>query len=102
MEDLFKQKLERVPAGDVLFSAALNRQALTRDNIKGRIEANGAMAPMEPFLEGIRINGRWVVLYSKYDIGCALEKNTSPDCKGYDPASALRIATAAVLYNARP
>jgi hypothetical protein len=41
-------------------------------------------------------------LYSKYDLGCALERNTSADCIGYDHASALRIATAAVRYNARP
>ena len=24
-------------------------------------------------LEGIQIDGRWVVVYSKYDIGCAIE-----------------------------
>jgi hypothetical protein len=60
------------------------------------------MLPMEPFLEGIKVDGRWVVLYSKYDLGCALELNTSADCIGYDHGSALRIATAAVRYNTRP
>jgi hypothetical protein len=60
------------------------------------------MVKMEPFLEGIKVDGRWVVIYSKYDLGCALEHNTSSDCVGYDHDSALRIATAAVRYNARP
>ena len=51
-----------------------------------------------PALEGIKLNGRWVVVYSKYDIGCALENHQSSDCRGHDRASALRLAAAAVLY----
>jgi hypothetical protein len=76
--------------------------ALSRSTIKCRTKASGPMESMEPHLEGIKIGGRWVLIYSKYDIGCALERNTSGDCRGYDNASALAIATAAVLYNARP
>ena len=49
-------------------------------------------------LEGIKVDGRWAVIYSRYDIGCALEKNKSSACKGYDPESAMRLATAALLY----
>jgi Domain of unknown function (DUF4159) len=77
-------------------------EALSRSTIKCRTKASGPMGSMEPHLEGIMLAGRWVVLYSKYDLGCALERNTAADCRGYDHASALRIATAAVLYNARP
>jgi hypothetical protein len=55
-----------------------------------------------PFLEGIKLQGRWVLLYSKYDIGCALERHQSADCLGYHPDSALKIAGAAVLYALRP
>ncbi len=57
---------------------------------------------MAPFLEGIKYNGRWVVLYSKYDIGCALERHQSVDCLGYHPDSAVKIAGAALLYTLRP
>ena len=39
-----------------------------------------------------------MVIYSKYDVGCALENHQSSDCKGHDHASALRLGTAAVLY----
>lgn len=107
-QELFPgQKLERVPADalnrDRVFSATLNDgEELNAKNIRCRVKANGVMTPMEPYLEGIRVDGRWVVLYSPYDIGCALEGNTSSDCAGYDPASALRLATAAVRYNTRP
>ena len=44
----------------------------------------------------------WPTDISRYDIGCALERQTSPDCVGYAPDSALRIATAVVRYHARP
>jgi len=50
-------------------------------------------------LEGIKIDGRWVVVYSKYDIGCAIEGHKAADCLGYDKESALRIAAAVVLYS---
>jgi hypothetical protein len=39
-----------------------------------------------------------VVIYSKYDIGCALEKHQSTDCLGHDYDSAVVLARAAVLY----
>jgi hypothetical protein len=89
---------------DRLYNEQMNGagQILSRSTIKCRTKASGPMESMEPYLEGIKLGGRWVVLYSKYDLGCALERNTAADCRGYDHASAMRIATAAVLYNARP
>lgn len=51
------------------------------------------------YLEGIKVDGRWVVVYSKYDVGCAIEGHKSADCLGYDKESALRIAGAVVLYS---
>ena len=53
---------------------------------------------MPPVLEGIKYNSRWVVIYSKYDIGCALEKHQSTDCLGHDYASAIKLGSAAVYY----
>jgi hypothetical protein len=52
----------------------------------------------EPFLEGIEIDGRLAVIYSKYDISCALERQASASCSGYVFEDALRIAVNAVLY----
>jgi hypothetical protein len=98
-----KHSLERVPANDLLFSAELNREALTDANIKCRQNAKAPVQPMAPWLEGIKgEDGRWMVLYSKFDIGCALEGHQSLGCLGYDPASALKLARAAILYSLRP
>ena len=49
-------------------------------------------------LEGIKVDGRWAVIYSRYDIGCAIEGHKAADCLGHDKDSALRIAAAVVLY----
>lgn len=100
---LFPQhKLEPVPADDDLFSKELNGEKLGEQNIRCRRERGKEMIAMSPFLEGIKINNRWVVLYSKYDIGCALERHQASDCLGYHPDSAFRLAGAAVLYTLRP
>ena len=35
-----------------------------------------------PQLEGVKINGHWAIIYSKYDIGCALERHSGPGLQG--------------------
>ncbi|WP_435005744.1 DUF4159 domain-containing protein [Tundrisphaera lichenicola] len=55
-----------------------------------------------PQLEGVKINGRWAVIYSKYDLGCALERHQGLDCKGYTYESAMRIAANIVVYATLP
>jgi hypothetical protein len=103
MKQLFpKQELKRVPINDALFSKELNGEAITKHNIKARQAPGESLENVQPWLEGIQIDGRWVVLYSKYDIGCALERHTANDCIGYDHESAKRIAGAAVLYLMSP
>jgi hypothetical protein len=55
-----------------------------------------------PQLEGVKVDGHWAVIYSKYDIGCALERQQGLDCKGYAHESALRIAANIVIYATLP
>jgi hypothetical protein len=57
-----------------------------------------------PLLEGVKINGHWAIIYSKYDLGCALERaqGQALDCKGYTHESALRIAANIVIYATLP
>ena len=95
-------KLEPIPVGDPLYGAEINGTAITTVRVrKERPDGKGAEAEYRdaaPYLEGIKLNGRWVVIYSKYDLGCALENHQSSDCVGHDKASALKLAAAAVLY----
>jgi hypothetical protein len=97
-----KLKLEPIPLSDELFSAELNGQAIRTVRCR-RPKADGRGVDPEyrllaPALEGIKYNGRWVVIYSKYDLGCALERHKSSDCLGHDYDSAVRLGRAAVLY----
>jgi len=92
-------KLEVIPPTDELYSAKLNKVAI--NSVKRREKADTAgegYRDLPPMLEGIKIDGRWAIIYSKYDIGCALEGHKSSDCLGHTRESALQLATAAALY----
>jgi hypothetical protein len=90
------KKLDSIPLSDDLYSKDLNGTALTA--VRCRTAVPGDFREQSPHLEGIKLGNRWVIIYSKYDIGCALEKHQSPDCLGHDHESALKLGSAAVLY----
>jgi hypothetical protein len=46
--------------------------------------------------------GNYVVIYSKYDLSCALERQASAACLGYLPKDARNIAVNVVLYSLMP
>jgi Domain of unknown function (DUF4159) len=97
-----ERKLEPIPLTDDLFSAKMGgveiKTVQRREKADGT-GTDGGYKDLPPALEGIKIDGRWVVIYSKFDIGCALERHKSTDCLGHSPESALRLGTAAVLYS---
>jgi hypothetical protein len=90
------KKLESIPLTDDLFSKEINGSAITA--VRCRTTVPGEFRELAPHLEGIKIGNRWAIIYSKYDIGCALEKHQSTDCLGHDHESALRLGSAVVLY----
>jgi Domain of unknown function (DUF4159) len=97
-----KLKLEPIPLTDELFSEELNgakvqKVRCRREGIDGK-RGTPEYQSVAPALEGIKYNGRWVVIYSRYDLGCALEKHPAGDCLGHDYPSAVQLARAAVLY----
>jgi hypothetical protein len=91
-------RLEPIPFDDDLFGKDVNGELLNEANIQLRAERGQPQKASKPVLEGVKLNDRWVVIYSKYDIGCALERHQSADCLGYSYDSAVRLARAAVLY----
>jgi hypothetical protein len=96
--ELFPDKpLVPIPQTDELFS---DRVGTDLSKVQYTRAAGGGLG--FPTLEGIKINDHWVVIYSKYDIGCALERHTGPECKGYNYESAVRIAGNIVIYSLLP
>ena len=89
--------LVTIPRDDPLLSAKVGfdlKDVQYTDALGGRRDL--------PQLEGVKLNDHWAIIYSKYDIGCALERHTGVDCKGYTHASAARIAANIVIYATLP
>ena len=91
-------KLVRIPPEDDLFNK--NGGGYDLKDVQYSKAAGGRVD--FPELEGVKINGHWAIIYSKYDIGCALERHSGLDCKGYSLESASRIATNIVIYSTLP
>jgi len=98
------QPLEPIPADDPLFSAADSggydlREVTLRQPAGGDGPLAARKRKVSPKLEGIRIDDRWAVIFSPYDISCALEKQNSMECTGYDRDDAEKIALNVLLYS---
>ncbi len=97
-------KLTRIPATHELFTTKV---AHDLRNVRRRDPEGGdpgkpfkpTTVVGEPVLEGIEIDGRYVVVYSKYDLSCALERQASAACAGYLPEDAIKIAVNVVMYS---
>jgi hypothetical protein len=105
MEAVFPgRKLEPIPVNHPLFSDEFGGFSLARVTLNDpQVRREGApldarRSSVPPLLEGLEVNGRYAVIFSPYDISCALEGSASLECKGYDRADAARIGTNVVLY----
>jgi hypothetical protein len=67
-----------IPREDELFTVKVGFDLA---DVQFRRAAGGGHGP--PQLEGVKINNHWAIIYSKFDIGCALENSSGIDCKGY-------------------
>jgi hypothetical protein len=96
--------LESIPPDDPLFAAGeLGGYDIRLVTLREPSQGDGPLATRQrqipPRLEGIRINDRWAVIFSPYDISCALEKQNSMECTGYDRDDAEKIALNVLLYS---
>lgn len=107
--DLVKQlypnhTLQRIPANHEIFSTRIGHDlhdVKRRDPNAGDPEKPFSITNVvgEPFLEAVEINGSFVIVYSKYDLSCALERQASAACAGYLTEDAVKIAVNVVLYS---
>lgn len=56
------------------------------------------LTKIRPLVEGLEIDGRLAVLFSPYDLSCALENQASLECKGYLREDAARLGANMILY----
>jgi hypothetical protein len=103
MKETFGQALEVVPPEHEMFTEVLggyNISSVTRR--EPQRTADGTIQMIErkvpPMIEGIKIDDRWVVLLSPYDMSCALEKHSSVECRGYTHDDSVRIGVNLIVY----
>lgn len=95
--------LTRIPITHELYSSSLGHDLRTvrrrgADQTAGRGVIANAIISGEPVLEGIEIDGRYVVIYSKYDLSCALERQSAIACEGYVSEDATKLAVNIIQY----
>lgn len=95
----------RIPADDPIFTAANGGADIRKVSLRDP-QAPDAGQPVaarvrqvEPQLEGIKIDGRWAVIFSPFDISCALESHEAIGCRGYTREDAARIGLNVLLYS---
>lgn len=105
MKAIFPEaRLVRIPADHPLFSTEYRgfdvRSVTLRDPRAAGADGGLAATPTrtEPQLEALEIDGRICVVFSPYDLSCALENQSSIECKGYVRADAAKIGTNILLY----
>ncbi len=97
--------LKRIPTDDPMLTPAyggfdlstVTRRDPQRSTGSGPLEANLRKVP--PLLDGIKFGDRWGVVFSPYDLSCALEKHDSLECQGYTREDAARIGLNIVVYS---
>ena len=106
MEAIFPdQPLEPIPKEHPLFTRAFggfDLSTVTRRDpqARGRNEPlQDILRRVSPELEGVRIGDRFGVIFSRYDLSCALEKRDSLECQGYVREDAARIGMNVLLYS---
>ncbi len=92
------RNLKRIPPDDPIFTSSYGGydmrhgfHARPRSGRRRISPSPPASARSKPQLEGIKIDGRWAVIFSPYDISCALESHEAIGCRGYTQEDAARI-----------
>jgi len=104
-ETLPNHSIERIPPDDPIFTTAYGGYDIRRVMLRDPETAAGAkpgstrVRETAPQLEGIRIGDRWAVIFSPYDISCALEDHEAFGCRGYTRQDAARIGLNVLLYS---
>lgn len=98
-------RFERVPPDDPLLTDAFGGFDIRTVEIRnpqpvGDNQPLAARVRREaPLLEGVQIDGRWAVVFSPYDLSCALEQHEAVQCRGYRREDAARIGLNVLLYS---
>ena len=92
--------LQKIPADDPLWSDARGGYDLQQVSIHEPAKNQpGGVRRLKspPLMEGIKVDGRWVVVFSPIDLSCAMENGAAAQCRGYDKDDAARLGVNIIL-----
>jgi hypothetical protein len=96
-------RLEPIPYTHPIFSSRFGGsdiELVERRRPPGTARNPAAPAQKEhPQLEGLLLDDRFAVIFSPYDISCALDSPAAPGCEGYVHQDAVRIMLNLLLYS---
>ncbi len=98
------QPLERITADDPIFTtkyAGFELKTVARREPAKRVgnePPKSEVRDVEPELEVVKLGDRYAVIFSRYDLSCALERHETIECPGYTRESAARIGMNVMLY----
>ena len=100
---LGKDLLKLIPNGHEIWTDEQGRYGEPITNVELRIKKpeggfDKQTFPVPP-MDGITFDGRLVVVFSPYDLSCAMENKSVSDCSGYTRKDAAKIARKIVLYS---
>jgi hypothetical protein len=102
IEQMYGKPLELIPPTHELYKLAQGNDIREVSRRMPGTDAGEALRMQEsrgvPILEGVNVDGRYPVIYSKYDISCALEQQNTFACAGYSREDAAKIAMNMVIY----
>jgi hypothetical protein len=102
---LADRPLERIAPDDPLFTDAFGGFDIRQVTLRDPMTASGDQPiaarerEVEPQLEGVKLEERWAVIFSPFDISCALESHEAVGCRGYTRQDAARIGLNTLLYS---
>ena len=99
--------LRPIPANHEMFGEKFGGFPLSQVTLRDPRRGNGAgplrsdVIRTSPELEGVQLGNRYGVIFSKYDLSCALERHNSLECAGYNRDDAARIGINVILFSLR-
>ncbi len=97
-------KLLRMPADHPIFTSEyrgynIRNVTLRTPSTAGDSEALATkLSKTVPYLQGLKVDERLAVIFSPYDISCAMENSASLECKGYIKEDAAKIGLNILLF----
>lgn len=91
-----QQALAPVPPDSSVYRFPNNLQALS---ITPALMEEAGAAAIRPRLEGVTLDGAYVVIYSPFGMAGGWEMSPSPYARGYQPAAAMQLGENLLFYS---